>query len=98
LVVILLLTGAISGSACAGSKGVTPIYCIGDSLTYGWPDPCTTYPQALQTLLDSSHPHGALTVVNEGIGGNTTAQMLARFGADVVDQEPDVVIIWGGIK
>ena len=95
---ILLLTGAISGSACTRSKGVTSVYCIGDSLTYGWPEPCTTYPQALQTSLDSSPPHGAWTVVNEGIGGNTTAQMLARFGTDVVDQEPDVVIIWGGIN
>ena len=37
-------------------------------------------------------------VVNEGIGGNITAHMLARFGTDAVDQEPDVVIIWGGIN
>lgn len=33
---------------------------------------------------------------NAGIGGNTTAQMLARLGPDVLDRHPQVVFILGG--
>jgi lysophospholipase L1-like esterase len=36
--------------------------------------------------------------MNEGIGGNTTAQMLARFQTDVVDLHPDAVLIWGSFN
>lgn len=97
-IAILLLTTVISGSACAGAKHTTSVCCIGDSLTCGWPETCTTYPQALQMLLDSSHQHDNWMVVNDGIGGNTTGQMLARFQTDVIDQEPNVVVIWGGIN
>jgi acyl-CoA thioesterase-1 len=34
--------------------------------------------------------------VNAGINGQTTAQMLARFQADVLDKRPAVVVIMGG--
>lgn len=34
--------------------------------------------------------------VNRGIGGQTTAQMLVRFRADVIDLKPRVVVILGG--
>lgn len=34
--------------------------------------------------------------INRGIGGQTTAQMLVRFRADVVDLKPRVVLILGG--
>lgn len=37
-------------------------------------------------------------VINRGIGGETTAQMIHRFGADVVDLHPAVVIIEAGIN
>jgi acyl-CoA thioesterase I len=34
--------------------------------------------------------------VNRGIGGQTTPQMLVRFRQDVIDLEPEVVVILGG--
>jgi lysophospholipase L1-like esterase len=34
--------------------------------------------------------------VNRGIGGQTTAQMLLRFRPDVIDLQPDVVVILAG--
>lgn len=37
-------------------------------------------------------------VVNAGIGGNTTAQMRARFQADALDLNPSLVVIEGGIN
>lgn len=36
--------------------------------------------------------------INRGIQGNTTAQMLLRFRRDVIDLDPDVVVINGGIN
>lgn len=37
-------------------------------------------------------------VVNKGIGGNQSFEMLARFQSDVLDLSPDAVIIWGFIN
>jgi lysophospholipase L1-like esterase len=39
-----------------------------------------------------------LRVTNKGRSGDRTAQMLARFDADVISAKPDVVIIWGHIN
>jgi lysophospholipase L1-like esterase len=41
---------------------------------------------------------GNCTVVNQGIGGNQSFEMLERFQTDVVDLNPDVVILWGFIN
>jgi lysophospholipase L1-like esterase len=37
-----------------------------------------------------------MKVVNKGIGGDTTGGLLGRFYPEVVQQEPDVVLIMGG--
>ncbi|MCK4587283.1 MAG: hypothetical protein KAU29_08070 [Gammaproteobacteria bacterium] len=37
-------------------------------------------------------------VINKGVGGNETGQMLERFQTDVIDLKPDTVIIWGFIN
>ena len=34
-------------------------------------------------------------VTNQGVGGNQSFEMLARFQKDVIDLRPDVVTIWG---
>lgn len=34
-------------------------------------------------------------VVNKGIGGQETADMLARFNQDVLAEKPDVLLLWG---
>ena len=91
-VVILLLTGAILGTACTGTQDVKVVYCIGDSLTYGYPVQ-NAYEDELGACLGTHR-----TVVNKGHGGNTTSQMLDRFDDDVLAYDPDVVIIWGGIN
>ena len=36
------------------------------------------------------------TVINAGIGGNTTTEMLARVQGDVLDHRPDLVILMAG--
>jgi lysophospholipase L1-like esterase len=39
-----------------------------------------------------------LTVVNAGVGGNETRDMLARYEKDVLSQKPRYVLIWGFIN
>lgn len=73
-----------------GITNMTTIVCHGDSLTQGadlldiyrWPS----------LLANASGAH----VINSGIGGDTTAGMLARFYPDVIAHKPDIVVIMGG--
>ena len=59
------------------------IVFMGNSITEGWPkyDP---------ELWENS------SLINRGISGQTTAQMLIRFRQDVIDLEPDAVVILAG--
>ena len=72
----------------------TTVVAIGDSITYGFglSDRAT---QAWPALLSGADD---ITVVNEGITGNTTEDMLARFDRDVIARSPDAVIILGGVN
>ena len=59
-----------------------PIVFIGDSIMARWSD--------LTTLVPNS--------VNKGVGGETTAQMLARFQTDVLDLHPRLIVLEGGVN
>ncbi|MGE5416682.1 MAG: GDSL-type esterase/lipase family protein [Acidobacteriota bacterium] len=66
------------------------IVCIGDSITYGFPwGPHVSW---TEKLADAT----GYKVINRGINGNTTTEMLDRFFRHVVDKNPDYVIIMGG--
>ncbi len=68
------------------SNGTTGVYCMGDSQT------SADYPPLLATSLGSGY-----SVADTGVGGENTAQMLARFIPDVTSQTKDnYVIIMGG--
>ena len=64
------------------------IVCLGDSITYGYSG--TPYPTYL-AILDPGD-----TILNKGISGQTTAQFMARYPADVTANNPSFVIILGG--
>jgi uncharacterized SAM-binding protein YcdF (DUF218 family)/lysophospholipase L1-like esterase len=56
-------------------------------------------------LLGASYPEGwqlgeiaGVKVVNRGVGGEQSFEMLARFDSDVVAEEPRAVILWGFIN
>jgi len=70
------------------------ILCIGDSHTYG-ADPEESYPALLQRHLDEAAP-GRFAVVNLGVPGMNTSQMLARLPLQVARYAPDLVIAWAG--
>ncbi len=59
---------------------------IGNSITEGWN---WHYPQFFKNNKN---------YYNRGISGQTTPQMLIRFRQDVVDLEPDIVVILAGIN
>lgn len=66
------------------------VVCIGDSLTYH----TNTYICPTASLwVNLMIAAGVYTVVNSGISGNTSAQMLARFNTDVIAHAPDYCII-----
>jgi acyl-CoA thioesterase-1 len=70
------------------------IVAIGSSSTagVGASNPAHTYPARLAEELQRRWPRLAVTVVNQGVGGETAAQMLARFARDVFPYRPHLVI------
>src|ERR1700736_5053320 len=69
------------------------LVALGDSLTSGLAGTPGSYPAVLATLLPSPWK-----VVNRGIPGNTTADMLGRFDSDVTPSSPQYVIVLAGIN
>ena len=80
------------------------IVCFGDSITLGFdPDNSgaqvpTPYPEQLQNYLRTLYNNTNITVVNKGISGNQASDLITRFTADVVNENPDLVIQMVGIN
>jgi acyl-CoA thioesterase I len=73
-------------------KKAVKIVCLGDSITYGFPfGPTYSWVKMLSKKINGE-------VINRGINGNTTSDMLARFDRHVVKYNPTHVIIMGGIN
>ena len=64
-------------------KGKQRVVFMGDSITEEWSNFYADY-------FDTEG------YINRGIGGQTTPQMLIRFKPDVIDLEPDIVVILAG--
>jgi lysophospholipase L1-like esterase len=80
--------------ACSGATGVgystRNITAWGDSLTDGQPfTPADAYPTQLAGLFPDR------VVLNEGVGGETSSQILARMRADTSHRH-DVTVLWMG--
>lgn len=71
------------------------IVAFGDSLTAPRGN-IEVYPGILAT--DLSHDGKDVTVINAGVGGHTTAQATSRFERDVLQADPDLVVILFGIN
>ncbi|MGQ0664599.1 MAG: SGNH/GDSL hydrolase family protein [Pseudomonadota bacterium] len=70
------------------------ILAIGSSSTagFGASSRRQTYPSQLEAELVRRYPKSRIDMVNKGIGGESTADMLARFARDVIAHKPDLVI------
>jgi acyl-CoA thioesterase-1 len=71
-------------------NSIMKIVCIGDSLTEGYG---VGRSENWVALLNGRNGY---EFVNRGISGDTTGGMLSRFQRDVVDENPQLVIIMGG--
>ena len=75
---------AANAALAAPKPGETRVVFFGDSITDNWSKP------------DYGGFFPGKPYVNRGIGGQTTAQMLLRFRADVVELQPKAVVILAG--
>ncbi len=76
---------------------------IGDSIISGFPEHVSFLETVEKTDLQASIAYffshkTNLTVQNAGIGGQTTRQIAARLKRDVLNQNPRVVVIEGGVN
>ena len=70
------------GLPAAGEKRVV---FMGNSITEGWKDICPEF-------------FAGRAYIDRGISGQTTPQMLIRFRPDVIDLNPEMVVILAGIN
>jgi lysophospholipase L1-like esterase len=70
------------------------IVAIGSSSTAGAgaSSPAASYPARLEAELRLRFPDEKITVLNRGINGEVSTDMLARFQHDVIDEKPDLVL------
>ncbi|MEN6460799.1 MAG: SGNH/GDSL hydrolase family protein [Syntrophomonas sp.] len=82
----------INGVNTLADRDRKKIVCLGDSITYGFPfGPTFSWVQMLSEVIDAE-------VINKGINGNTTTDMMERFDRAVLRNEPTHVLIMGGIN
>ncbi len=77
------------------------ILCVGDSSTYGIGASDVnkfSYPRQLQRILDEKVPNKKIDVVNLGIPGINSSQVLNRFRKYLSKYNPDLVIVMIGIN
>jgi hypothetical protein len=94
-------TGPLSSNPSAQANSVTRTELILDETGVFAANPTAKLPKVVFIGDDTTaswpmadHPNW----INKGVAGNTTAQMLARFQADVINLHPDVVHILGGTQ
>jgi acyl-CoA thioesterase I len=70
------------------------IVALGSSSTagVGASSPAASYPSRLAVELQQRFPGRDITVLNRGVNGEETAQMMARFATDVIAAHPDLVL------
>ena len=70
------------------------IVAIGSSSTAGAgaSSPAASYPSQLEADLKQRFPHSQITVVNRGVNGEISSEMIARFDTDVISEKPDLVL------
>ena len=77
--------------------GVHRIVCLGDSITQFGDGP-GGYVWLFRHFLQHLYPSQNIEVINAGISGNKSDQMLARFQHDVLDPQPDMITISCGVN
>ena len=82
----------------AGQASAFRVLCLGDSFTFGIGAPKgSSYPEQLQALLDHDAP-GRFQVINGGVPGSNSSQLLARLGPLLDESRSDLVLVLSGFN
>lgn len=82
-------------------RNVHRIVCLGDSITQAGEGPggyVWLVRHYLKALYPGANAEGEIEVINSGISGHKSNDMLERFQRDVVDHKPDLVTISVGVN
>lgn len=88
-------------SACAACAATKTIVCFGDSVTQAVPyaAPEDTFVAVLERRLNMRYePAFSVRTINSGVGGENTAEGLARIERDVLDHAPALVTVEFGLN
>src|SRR5579862_8958042 len=100
---LLLLLGLFAAFTSAQSavpptlRDVHRIVCLGDSITEMGENP-GGYVWLVRHYLKAIFPDQGIEVINAGISGHKSTDMIARFQRDVLDKRPDLVTISCGVN
>jgi acyl-CoA thioesterase-1 len=81
----------------ASLQGVHRIVMLGDSITQIGEGP-GGYVWLVRHYMNALYPAQNIEVINAGISGNRSNDMLARYQTDVLDRKPDLVTISVGVN
>jgi lysophospholipase L1-like esterase len=90
-------SAAVDRTRTVNLKKVHRIVTLGDSITQGGARP-GGYVWQINEYLQVLYPRRKIEVVNAGISGHKSNDMLGRFQRDVLDKKPDLVTISVGIN
>jgi len=102
LEVALRIVGMIHFREVTARKGEVrgsdyTILCVGDSFTFGiGASAGGDYPRQLERLLNLKIRNRRFVVVNRGVGGYNTSQILNNFPAWVDEIKPDLIVVMAG--
>lgn len=80
-------------------KDLRRINCLGASTTGNYIDfngRKYSYPLELEMILREKFPEKKIEVNNCGVGGRTSAEILIDFALNIIDTQPDIVVIYHG--
>lgn len=80
--------------------GASAVYTTGAGSSCGKPvdDNEKTFPSQLENLLKSQYGYNHVKVINAGVPGYNSYQMLMNLEFRVLDLEPDLIIIYEGVN
>ena len=94
---LLLIFALVASLGLAQDAAPTTVVMLGDSITKGVRSGVTA-DETFSALLALRFKENGIPVdvVNQGVGGETTAGVLARFDADILPLKPRIVVVMYG--
>lgn len=75
------------------------ILCLGDSNTFGMGAvPQRSYPARLEVMLQTRWPQRQIRVINAGVPGFNSSNVLHQLLRSLREARPDVILVWVGVN